>query len=593
MNTKNKKIQISNLYVLPYTPNHNVAKEFPGFNHFKQRSDFLVIDSIKRLGVVFFIENLKYGSSRPAICSFRANVFNSERQIVASMDFSVRMEPEELNRYHRIDIPFFGDTLTTGEYSVEISILGSDATEVSKSFNMYRCPKLPLRYFNAEEAYFLDNETRYISVDTYNKTEAVVKMRFTHSFHTVADKLPELSVRIIDGIEDDPEEFPAEIEVISDSEFILTANIRLTTDLPRVALLQVKAFGLRMTGFAFETTYSSEGVLTSEDIVYISEFNVEKGDAEIERRNERLRKRQLECEDENAETMLKNMVGLENIKDAITAQTNFVKFNSLREKANLPAISRPLHSLFLGAPGTGKTSVAKIIGRLLHKAGALSKGHVVFRERANLVGKYYGTESENILAALEDAEGGILFIDEAYQLYQPNDPKDPGLMVLNSLLTVLANPEKRDWMLILAGYTKPIMEMLEQNPGINSRFPETNRYEFRDFSVEELIEIALRFLSEHKLTLSDSARKKLEYRITIDFANRDESFGNARYVINLLETEVIPAMANRICNAKAEPVAEKLSLILESDILEPAKKATSTRIKIGFRGNSAAGILFL
>jgi len=241
-----------------------------------------------------------------------------------------------------------------------------------------------------------------------------------------------------------------------------------------------------------------------------------------------------------------------------------------------------MHSMFLGSPGTGKTTVAKIIGKKLHEAGVLSRGHVVIRERSTLLGQYYSSEGENTLKALEEAQGGILFIDEAYQLFQPQDPRDPGRFVIETLMTALADESNRDWMLILAGYTKPMKRMFEINPGLSSRIPESNIILFEDYGVDELMEIARRYFDTNKYRTTEAAETKLKANIANAYAYRNESFGNARYVMNLIQTEIIPAMAMRL-NNEADPTAEQLSTIIAEDIpLSITNKKEVTR-PIGFR----------
>lgn len=239
--------------------------------------------------------------------------------------------------------------------------------------------------------------------------------------------------------------------------------------------------------------------------------------------------------------------------------------------------------MFLGSPGTGKTTVAKILGGKLRELGVLSKGHVVVRERATLIGKYYSSESENTLAALEEAEGGILFIDEAYQLCQPDDPKDPGRFVIETLMTALADESKRDWMLILAGYTEPMQRLFDINPGLRSRIPQSNIFTFEDFNEAELMEIAEGYLRRNHFTLDEQARHRLCRRLAADYANRDADFGNARHVINLITTSIIPAMASRVSQL-SDPDREQLTTILPADIPDCEPQPTYLRgyRRVGF-----------
>ena len=278
---------------------------------------------------------------------------------------------------------------------------------------------------------------------------------------------------------------------------------------------------------------------------------------------------------------MKNLTGLRSVKEKLAIYERMVCFNKMRSDKGLPTISAPLHSMFLGSPGTGKTTVAKVMGEMLRNAGVLSKGHVVIRERATLLGQNYNSESEKTLAAIEEAQGGILFIDEAYQLFQPNDSRDPGKFVIETLLTALADETNRDWMLILAGYSDKMKRMFEMNPGFKSRIPDSNIYIFDDFTESELMEIAENYLIRNNYTLSADARQKLTDRLNADYAHRDESFGNARHVINLIQTEILPSMAVRVINEGLDDVTS-LTEIQATDIPAPVRKLVTSHPRVGF-----------
>lgn len=260
-----------------------------------------------------------------------------------------------------------------------------------------------------------------------------------------------------------------------------------------------------------------------------------------------------------------SMIGLASVKKKLHEFIDLARLNYKRREAGLPTNPMPLHAVFIGNPGTGKTTVANLIGRILKDAGLLSKGHVVFEERSTLIGQFYSSEGEKTLNALKRAEGGILFIDEAYSLYKAEDPKDPGLNVLETLMTALADKDRRDWMLVLAGYPREMKAMLEANPGLNSRLPESNRYYFDDYSVDELMQIADLYCKKYQYILTDEARKALYSVVRRAYSVKDDTFGNGRYIETLLGNEVLPAMSARVCTIQS-PTVKDLSTIIRDDI---------------------------
>lgn len=279
---------------------------------------------------------------------------------------------------------------------------------------------------------------------------------------------------------------------------------------------------------------------------------------------------------------LDRLTGLRSVKEKLAVYERVVRFNKMRADKGLPVSPTPLHAMFLGSPGTGKTTVAKMMGVMLHRAGLLSKGHVVIRERATLLGQNYSAESEKTLAAIEEAQGGILLIDEAYQLYQPNDSRDPGKFVIETLLTTLADESKRDWMLILAGYPTEMRQMLDMNPGFKSRIPDSNIYIFDDFTEQELMEIAQNYLSRQHYSLAPDAHAALLDRINTDHSRHERNFGNARHIINLIQTEILPAMAVRVTN-QGSIDESSLTEIQAADIPLPVNHPSPTRRRVGFK----------
>jgi len=232
---------------------------------------------------------------------------------------------------------------------------------------------------------------------------------------------------------------------------------------------------------------------------------------------------------------LEKMVGCQNIKTQISDLIELTKYNKWMvdhyPKWKQHHVS--LHAIFLGRPGTGKTTVCKIYGGLLKEAGVLSKGHVVVCNRATFLGSNWGDEENAIRQVLKKARGGVLMIDEAY-LLNSNHPNDPGKLILPQFMDILSNEEKRDVAIVLCGYKEPMQKLLDLNPGLASRFP--NHFEFKDFSIQELMEITYRRLSEYGYHFTKAGLKKYKAVLAEAYKVRNpNNWGNARFVANLLE----------------------------------------------------------
>lgn len=238
---------------------------------------------------------------------------------------------------------------------------------------------------------------------------------------------------------------------------------------------------------------------------------------------------------ENPREEMAKLVGCEDVKQRIEQLTTMSKYNRLMESKN-PEGKRhtvSLHSLFLGRPGTGKTTVCKIMGGLLRKAGVLSIGHVVVCTRKDFIGKNWGHEEMVVKQAVERAQGGVLMIDEAYLLCSEH-PQDPGRLVIPLLMDVLADEKQRDIAIVLCGYRDEMQRLIDLNPGLTSRFP--NVFEFKDFTIDELLEITHRRVKEYGYQFTRAAWRKYRSVIEETYRVRDaKTWGNARFVANLLE----------------------------------------------------------
>lgn len=231
---------------------------------------------------------------------------------------------------------------------------------------------------------------------------------------------------------------------------------------------------------------------------------------------------------------LNALIGLEHVKAKMMDHANYIRFLELRKlKGIKESGALNLHSAFVGNPGTGKTTVAKMMGKLYKSMNLLSKGHVYEVDRSDLVGEYIGQTAPKIKAAIEAARGGVLFIDEAYSLARANDDsKDFGREVIEILVKELSNG-KGDLAIIVAGYPKEMNYFLNSNPGLKSRFK--NQYDFRDYLPQELIQIADYSARMKGVVITVSARERLYDIIVKAYRKRDRTFGNARMVNDLLE----------------------------------------------------------
>jgi len=230
---------------------------------------------------------------------------------------------------------------------------------------------------------------------------------------------------------------------------------------------------------------------------------------------------------------LESLVGLEKVKDLIYEVYAFAEVQKKREKIGLASDKVVLHMIFKGNPGTGKTTIARILGKLLRNAGILEKGHVVEVERADLVGEYIGHTAQRTREQIRKAQGGILFIDEAYSLCRGGE-KDFGKECVDCIVKGMEDYAK-ETVFILAGYPAEMEEFLRSNPGLRSRFP--IHLEFPDYSVSELTQIAELMLRKREYRLSQDAVDLLEDIIREKKAQEIVP-SNARMVRNLIEKAI-------------------------------------------------------
>jgi len=280
----------------------------------------------------------------------------------------------------------------------------------------------------------------------------------------------------------------------------------------------------------------------------------------------------------NPREELEKLVGCEDIKKRMDELVALTRYNKMMlevfphgKKHNVS-----LHSIFLGRPGTGKTTVCKIFGSLLHEAGALSKGHVVICDRGTFIGTLWGDEERATRQVLKKAKGGVLMIDEAYLLNSSND-RDPGKMVMQLMMNLLADETQRDIAVVLCGYKEPMMKLIATNPGLVSRFP--NMFEFKDFTIDELLEITKRQIKAYNYKFSDAAWEKYCKMLTQAYQMRDpDTWGNARFISNQLERIYIQHATR--CVKKGVRNKHEILLIKPEDIV-PIEMPRQ-KMRIGF-----------
>lgn len=258
---------------------------------------------------------------------------------------------------------------------------------------------------------------------------------------------------------------------------------------------------------------------------------------------------------------LNEMIGLSRVKEEVTSLRNFVLVQEQRKRLGLKSNNVSYHCVFSGNPGTGKTTVARIVAGIYKDLGILKKGHLVEVQRSDLVAEYVGQTATKTNAKIDEALDGVLFIDEAYTLAEGGQG-DFGQEAINTLLKRMEDDRNR-LVVILAGYCNEIQHFIDSNPGLQSRF---NRYiHFDDYSYEELLRIFIFNLSKNDFKITRDAFNAVGGIIREQIANKDSKFGNARYIRNMFET-VIMKQANRLASSKRNPSKEELMLITLEDI---------------------------
>ena len=257
------------------------------------------------------------------------------------------------------------------------------------------------------------------------------------------------------------------------------------------------------------------------------------------------------------------LVGLAPVKSRIREIAALLLIDKLRKNLGIASGSPGLHMSFTGSPGTGKTTVGLKMADILFQLGYIQKGHLLTVTRDDLVGQYIGHTAPKTKEVLKKAMGGVLFIDEAYYLYKPDNERDYGSEAIEILLQVMEN-QREDLVVILAGYKEPMDKFYESNPGLSSRI--ANHIDFPDYTVEELLRISKMMLDEQQYQLTPEAEVALTQYIKLRKGR--PLFANARSVKNALDRARM-RQANRIFDSRGQVLTKKELVNIEAqDILQ-------------------------
>lgn len=257
---------------------------------------------------------------------------------------------------------------------------------------------------------------------------------------------------------------------------------------------------------------------------------------------------------------LNALIGLDKVKEKVNDLISYQKVQRMRLSLNLHTSKSTLHLAFIGNPGTGKTTVARIVGRIYKQIGLLSKGHFVEVSRTDLIAGYQGQTALKVKHVIEKAKGGVLFIDEAYSITENDHSDSYGKECLTELTKALED-YRDDLVVIVAGYTEPMKKFFDSNPGLKSRF--NTFIEFEDYSVEKLSEILISICNANDYKINDSTMELIKDYLSKIVSEKTDTFANGRMVRNIYDT-LIMNHAKRVIKI-SNPKREDLATITDED----------------------------